>query len=716
MSAGDILNPKRARTQANERLDTVDTEALSQAPRSIVDAYARAIEAKPRNAGGSTPIGLIFQGFGLTLNPTGPNDNKVRVQSPVGVAFDSNGRMLIKESGVTADLTLPAGTSQVYAYFIEDSADTTTRRFITVTSPYTEGSDVIATTLKGNVGYWVRAGDQTAIVATDVVNGATTALCFLGVAINTAGAVTMTGYDVVSAPNGAYAVNRITSVLAPSTLPPANTANGSLATVLDVLIAALYSVGQAMWKGSTHLTQSASNNYGAYTYPAGGVDKAFRETLGYVTIGNGTTVFGDFDTSDIGSTYANANALLTAAIAALPADGGQIVFKNNVGLSGFNSARIALPAGKTVLFRGDHSNVPANAPQLTFSTGEGFTCSATGKLAFSDIHIRHSVTIATLITSPVVLDNVYTENTNTTDNGAAFQGADVTDFYADKWFGSTVLTSGTLNAMLLRITATANRIYTRQVRHDPNSAGGKDDCGVIGIADVRDEVVLQDTTYVNGGNGVGGPVVKLATTDNTITYHRVVRGLQCGQTGASPPYDFGTMHLVVEALTGNGVSEGIVCVDRVIRLLGSTAYYARASWISIRIPFTAPLASVASGSVSSTGGVPGAEQAASSAVYYPLTIFGLAMEQRLQSVDVTWAAPGGLGYSVDCEVYVATFNPGSGARSFASVSGVVSGSGFGVTIPITTPSTNAIPYFVKVTTPGGGGVNLMYMNGSYDTP
>jgi hypothetical protein len=277
MSAGDILNPSRVRTQANERLDTVDADALSSSPRGFLDAFSRAIAAAPRNVGSSTPVGLIFQGFGLTLNPTSGSDNKVRVQSPVGVAFDSNGRMLIKENGITVDLTLAAGSSQIYAYFIEDNASTVVRRFISVTSPYAEAPNAIPTQLKGDVGYWVRSGDQTSIVSTDVVNGQTTPLCFLGVAINTAGVITMTGYDVVNAPNGQYAVNRLTSVLAPTTAPQGNAANGSIAHLHGLIVAALYQIGQHAWAGSAFLTPTAANNFGAYQSPQSSVQFLFEK-------------------------------------------------------------------------------------------------------------------------------------------------------------------------------------------------------------------------------------------------------------------------------------------------------------------------------------------------------------------------------------------------------------------------------------------------------
>lgn len=275
MSTGDVINPKRLRMQPNERLDSGDVDAASVSAREHIDAYARAIEAVPRNVGASTPTGFIFQGFGLTLNPTAPSDSKVRIGSPLGVAFDSNGRMLIKESGVQVDLTLPSGNSQIYAYFVETASDVTVRRTISVSAPFGEGPTTIATRLQSGVGFFTRAGDQTSIVASDVVNGATTPLCFLGVANTSAGVVTMTGYDATTAPNGSFVTNRVTSVVAPSSAPTANTNNGSIATMHGLVNAALWMVGQAIWKGSKNLTPSAANNFGAYVPPTVGLDGLF---------------------------------------------------------------------------------------------------------------------------------------------------------------------------------------------------------------------------------------------------------------------------------------------------------------------------------------------------------------------------------------------------------------------------------------------------------
>lgn len=276
MSIGDVTNPKRVRLQANERLDTVDTDPLSLAAREHLDAYSRAVEATPRNVGSSTPTGLIIQGFGLTLNPINPTDGKVRVQSALGVAFDANGRLLIKEAGVTQDLTLSVGNSQIYVYYLDIASDTAVRRSISVGSPYTESPSAISTKFTAGVGFFVRAGDQTSIVASDVVNGATTALCFLGVANNAGGVITMTGYDPVSAPNGSFTTNRFTSVVTPTTLPPGNAGSGSVATVHGLINAALYMNAQTMWKGSNEFVPGAANNFGAYTPPATGVAANLR--------------------------------------------------------------------------------------------------------------------------------------------------------------------------------------------------------------------------------------------------------------------------------------------------------------------------------------------------------------------------------------------------------------------------------------------------------
>jgi hypothetical protein len=542
MSAGDILNSKRLRTQANERLDTVDTETLAQSPRLHQDAWSRAIEVKPRAAGGSSPVGTIFQGFGLTLNPVNPTDGKVRVQSAVGVAVDSNGRMLIKENGVTVDLTLASGNSQIYAYFIEDAGDTTVRRQISVSSPYVESGTAMATSQKGDVGYWVRAGDQTSIVSTDVVLGTTTALCFLGIANNAGGTITMTGYDVVNAPNGAYVTNRATSVVAPTTPPPANTANGSPATILDVITAALYGLGEAMWKGSTHLTPSAANNFGAYNIPAGGVDRAFRQALGYVTIGDGTTIFGDFNTAD----YSDNNAMLTAAIASLPTAGGRIYIKPGVSLVGFTGATIAMPAGKTVQIIGDHSSVPTNAPHLTFAAGEGIACSATGALVLQDLHISYAACSPILMQAgPIKVRNLYLSNTGTASSTtlSAFRdGAGctaITNIDIDGLTWSTNFSAVQVFPALFVVSTSAiptSNVRILNVTHN-NAAH---EVGLFIIFNVQNNVeiggIRVNQSFATTGVGSSSSLMILASLDNTTNIQgRYVHDVTINNTAGTPP-------------------------------------------------------------------------------------------------------------------------------------------------------------------------------------
>lgn len=258
MGIGDVVNPPRPRNEDNQRVDTIDAQDLSLAARLHLDALLRAVTATPRAAGGSNPVGFLLTGFGLTLNPTSGSDNKVRIGSSLGVAIDANGRLLIKEAGTTVDLTLPGGTSQIYAYYIEDPTDLATRRFIAVASPYAETGRAINTTLKSDVAFYVRAGDATSIVASDAVNGQTVALCLLGVVTNTAGAITCTGYDATNAPNGSFITNRLTTASKPGTAPTLPTKSGTVATIADLMSAIAYYAGQVQWSGGGSQTSKSS--------------------------------------------------------------------------------------------------------------------------------------------------------------------------------------------------------------------------------------------------------------------------------------------------------------------------------------------------------------------------------------------------------------------------------------------------------------------------
>jgi len=308
--AGSIVNPKRPRYQVNERFDTVDADAQSRAPREQSKAVMRAFSSAPRNTSGNpSTIGMIITGFELTLNPINGTDGKVRVGSGVGVALDADGGVIIKPQGVTFDVTIPTGTFQLYAYYTEDAVDNAKRRFISVTSPFVESTIAINTSFQGSCLVTAISGNAASVVPEAVVNGATTPLCCIGIVTNSGtGAITCVGYDSVNAPNGTDIAGRLSVPELTSSPPLTPFVNGSIRSVTEMLKHLAYTVGQLAWKGSNQTPPTFANNRGAYSFPLAGIDPAYRNLPGYVTIGNGTTTFGDFDASS----FANAKLLLDA--------------------------------------------------------------------------------------------------------------------------------------------------------------------------------------------------------------------------------------------------------------------------------------------------------------------------------------------------------------------------------------------------------------------
>lgn len=251
MATGDITAPKRPRYAANERFDSGDADAASRTSLEHIEAFQRSLLTTPRAAGGTLPTGLIFTGFSLTLNPTGPNDNKVRINTEVGIAVTANGRLVIKPAGVTVDITIPSGSQQLYVYWQETSGETAQRRFLTVSAPFVEYSAAMDTVWQATYGTWVRAGTATNIVPDDTVNGVTTPLVCLGVVTNTAGAITSTGYHSVNAPNGTAIVNRLSAVNQPTTLPT-RYKNGSAQTIRDLIVTNAYIRGRSIHLGGNN--------------------------------------------------------------------------------------------------------------------------------------------------------------------------------------------------------------------------------------------------------------------------------------------------------------------------------------------------------------------------------------------------------------------------------------------------------------------------------
>lgn len=522
--AGTLTNPKRVRFEANERFDTSDADAQSRAPQEMLDKFARALVSAPRAAGGAQPPGMILQGFELTLNPTTGTDGKVRINAtPAGVAVDSDGRFVVKLSGSSFDVTIPAGSNQIYAHWQEDVAgDLAKRRFLSVSTPYTESTRTIETTYIGSVGFHVRSGNNTNFVAEDTVNGKTTALCAIGVVTNTGGVITCTGYNATTAPNGSDITNRLATAVAPTTAPTVNTRNGSIVSITDMLAGLAHQIGQIAWKGSAGLTPAAANNFGAWNVPAGGVDAAYRGLPGFFTIGNGTTVIGDFNTSD----FARADLLFTALVAALPAGGGYVYIKRGVNLSNWNGAAFALPAGKVVEIVGDHNDVPNASPQITFAANEFFDCSTTGRLVLRNLHVQYVTRAVRFNACQLhVRDCFFNKPTAAAHTGAALESTSTGELYVDNVQFLANINVATQNPIGISVAGQARRVRISRIR----GYGAGTDCGLINITDVREDVVFEDIRFDVTGSFAGGlfpGILNLASTDNvTDVRGRLIRGV-----------------------------------------------------------------------------------------------------------------------------------------------------------------------------------------------
>jgi hypothetical protein len=373
MAAGDIINSKRPRFVPNERLDTIDGIALSEAPLKHDDVRTRSLLITPK-ATAAQPVGMILTGGSTTNNPTGAGDGKLRINTELLVAMDADGRHIIKKSGVVVDVTIPVGLHNVYLYHLETAADTQKRRFIGVNSPFAETGGNMETVFEGGYGVHTKTG---AIVAEDVVNGATRALVYLGAANNAAGTVTF---------DGTLTTNRLSTVETPGSAPASNVANGSDKTVLDLVKRALYRIGRSVYKGSNHLTPAAGNNHGAYTEHSGlGVDAAGRYVYEDITIGDGTTTFGRLDRN----AYASDDLLMQAAVDLIPTNGtGIIRLKPGLDLSGNWPATVTISTRKTVIIEGSGAPGDGKVQMGTSTAVAMFTVThALTKIIFRNLYV-----------------------------------------------------------------------------------------------------------------------------------------------------------------------------------------------------------------------------------------------------------------------------------------------------------------------------------------
>jgi hypothetical protein len=524
MSTGDKVPSTRPNAGPNQRFDLVEFTAMAIAAQYHSEAMTRALLATPKASAGAA-TGERWSGS-MTANPTSGSDGLFRLDTPVFVGVDANGGMLIKPDGTTLSVAVPAGGSnqQIYAYVSDVAEDTQVRRFLPATAPFTEFANAITTALRQTVGLFVRAGSLGTVVSEDTVAGRTRALLFLGVATNTGGVVAFTP-----------GTNTLETVRVPATVPETDsgtttvktTVTGSQGTVRDLVNAALYSLGNAMWKGSLTLTPAAVNNYGAYEVPSGGVDAAYKAGLGYVTIGDGVTVFGDFNSSD----YANSKELLEAAFAGLPSLGGTVHIKADVELSDFNGAAVELPVDKTIEICGSGRDTPDSA-HLLFASGEFLLMNSPGRLTLRNLHIFWTDNAIQVNQSGCRIYDCIFQKIDDADNGAAVAGLGVvTDLDIQRCYFAVGLATETLNGMAVRLEDESHRI---RISNCKILATGVDFSG-FELRDVRQDVTIEDVIMTVNGTFTGGAgipgVVNVDTTDNvTDVYGRYIKRIRCDDT------------------------------------------------------------------------------------------------------------------------------------------------------------------------------------------
>lgn len=549
MSAGDVIQPTIVRISSNERADTIDVNALAQSVRTNIDAVTRTALITPRNTNG-TAVGTILTGLSLTLNPV-PADGKVRINSELGIAIDSDGRYVIKPAGTTVDVVVPAGGTpyQIYLYAKDDLGASDQRRFIPVTAPYTEYGRAVETTSVGSYGVHYRAGNLASTVKEDSVGGRTRALVLLCVATNTAGTITVTGYHAVNAPNGTDGVNRLSTVTAPSSVPTTPYTNASWRAFDDKTNSALYELGQAKYRNSQTLTPSAANNYGAYTPLAyGGIDLAVRRHGPVITIGKDSEgTYGDISLDN----YVSADLAIAAAIALLPTNGGTIHIKTNSVLT--MAGNVTIPADKSVRFRGGAlesvdgtmsyidmvtykfvcASGSASTTTLVFENMSLVASSASATGTFVELHDRWQLVVRDSSFSLVSTYSGASPTRIITWNAATTVVGDVrlVDSYLHYTTASTSVGGGIIGSALAH---TGNVAIVRCALSTAATGIATLSHRLVYFADLRDNFLVSDCRIFGTGTS-SGPFsnqghygIYINTTDNTarVRTRRIIQNCQ----------------------------------------------------------------------------------------------------------------------------------------------------------------------------------------------
>lgn len=185
--AGEIEETKRNRYESNERFDVVDAqdEGFLSIVRDAMAVKAYSGGLLPFVAGYGETIGTVLQSGAVTS----PGANQIQLGSPLFVAIDSDGLILIKPTG-SITVSVPSNQSTLYAYGLDEATDDGLRQFVAATSPYAESPRSIKTRYTGKVGLVAIAGNAT--VNSYTINGIERSLCAIALLNNTAGTVTVT--------------------------------------------------------------------------------------------------------------------------------------------------------------------------------------------------------------------------------------------------------------------------------------------------------------------------------------------------------------------------------------------------------------------------------------------------------------------------------------------------------------------------------------------
>jgi hypothetical protein len=581
--AGEKTVPTKPRAGANQRFDLTEFQALATVGEAFMEGLTRALVATPKSTAGQ-PVGERWTGS-ITANPTSGSDNLVRVDSAVFVGVDSNGKLVVKPNGTAISTSIAADSTdyQVYLYMLDVAENTQNKRFIPVSSPWSEFGQAVATALRGTATLYVRSGGSGSVVAEDTVSGVTRSLLFLGIANNTGGNVTFTP-----------AANTLETVTAPSTAPSTSsgttagetTTTGSGSTLRDLLNVVLYNEARNRWKGSNNLTASAANNYGAYTEPPGGIDAAFRGRT-VVTIGDDSDlVYGDIDRDK----YANDSLAIVAAIALLPSVGGTVLIKAGLSTPLTLAADIALAANKSVCFKAEswrQDAVTINMAQYKF------TCAA-------------SASVTTLM-----FENVYLSSTHASQLGCFI---DLHDNWQLIVRGCTFLyvsANAASSVHMITYSGAATTLAGVWLLHSEfswSNADSNDDGGVFAAAvalddfyavgclfktatvyyptlvymdDARDNVVFLDCVFESNGTSAGASTslgvtgISLATSSNATASlpNRVVKG--CAFVGKVSGTNRSMVGVTAEAFTGLKVLDCTFAnCTRGVALTGAVAWNA----------------------------------------------------------------------------------------------------------------------------------------------